>query len=123
MRYVPALVAEAFAGSRIIAFSTGNVYPYVECCSGGATEDTPAMPPPGTYANSCAARENMFQYFSRTHGTPGRLIRLNYAIDMRYGVLFDIATRVFSGTPLDLDDGPCQRDLAGRRQRAWCCGR
>ena len=102
---VPAMVAEAFAGSRIIAYSTGNVYPYVNVLQGGATEETPAMPPPGVYANSCAARENLFQYFSRTAGTPGRLIRLNYAIDMRYGVLFDIASRVFSGKPLDLAMG------------------
>jgi nucleoside-diphosphate-sugar epimerase len=102
---VPAMVAEAFAGSRIIAYSTGNVYPYVNVLHGGATEDTPAMPPPGAYANSCSAREKLFQYFSRTTSTPGRLIRLNYAIDMRYGVLFDIASRVFSGRPLDLAMG------------------
>ena len=95
--HVPALVAEAFAGSRIVAYSTGCVYPYVDVRHGGATEATPAVPPPGIYANSCVAREAMFQYFSRTRGTPGRIIRLNYAIDMRYGVLFDIATRVHAG--------------------------
>ena len=66
--YVPALVAEAFAGSRIVAFSTGNVYPWVNLSQGGATEATPALPPAGTYANSCVARENIFQYFSRTRG-------------------------------------------------------
>src|SRR5262245_23871874 len=103
--HVPALIAEAFAGSRIVTYSTGCVYPYVNVQHGGATEATPATPPPGAYANSCVAREAMFQYFSRTHGTPGRIIRLNYAIDMRYGVLFDIATRIYSGQPLDLTMG------------------
>ena len=103
--YAPALVAEGFAGSRIVAYSTGCVYPYVNVLQGGATEATPMTPPPGAYANSCVAREQMFQYFSRTRGTPGRTIRLNYAIDMRYGVLFDIATRVHTGAALDLTMG------------------
>jgi nucleoside-diphosphate-sugar epimerase len=102
---VPALVAEAFAGSRIVAYSTGCVYPYVNVHHGGATEMTPATPPPGAYANSCVAREAMFIYFSRTRGTPGRLIRLNYAIDMRYGVLHDVASRVLTGTPINLATG------------------
>src|ERR1700694_2240745 len=103
--HVPALVAEAFAGSRIVAYSTGCVYPYVDVLHGGATESTPATPPPGAYANSCVAREAMFQYFSRTRGTPGRIIRLNYAIDMRYGVLHDVATRVLAGEAIDLTAG------------------
>src|SRR5262245_10243076 len=103
--HVPALVAEAFAGSRIVAYSTGCVYPYVDVQGGGATEATPATPPPGAYANSCVAREAMFQYFSRTRGTPGRIIRLNYAIDMRYGVLHDVATKVRNGEPIDLTTG------------------
>jgi nucleoside-diphosphate-sugar epimerase len=103
--HVPALVAEAFAGSRIVAYSTGCVYPYVNVLHGGATEATPATPPPGAYANSCVAREEMFRYFSRTRATPGRIIRLNYAIDMRYGVLHDIATRVRAGEPIDLTVG------------------
>jgi len=103
--YVPALVAEAFAKSRIVAYSTGCVYPYVDVRHGGATETTPMAPPPGAYANSCVAREQMFQYFSRTHGTPGRIIRLNYAIDMRYGVLLDVASRVQAGEPIDLATG------------------
>lgn len=103
--HVPALVAEAFAASRIVAFSTGCVYPYVDIQDGGATEATPAVPPPGAYANSCAAREAMFQYFSRRHGTAGRIVRLNYAIDMRYGVLHDVAMRVYSGAPIDLTTG------------------
>ena len=103
--HVPALVAEAFASSRIVAYSSGCVYPYVDVKSGGATEATPAVPPPGIYAYSCVAREAMFTHFSRRLSTPGRLIRLNYAIDMRYGVLFDIAKRVFTDTPLDLTMG------------------
>src|SRR6476646_4933973 len=102
--YVPALVAEAFAGSRIVAYSTGNVYPFVNMHHGGATESMPANPV-GIYANSCAAREGLFHYFSRTRATPGRLIRLNYAIDMRYGVLHDIATRVLAGETIDLTTG------------------
>ena len=103
--HVPALVAEAFAQSRIVAYSTGCVYPYVDVMHGGATETTPMAPPPGAYANSCVAREQMFQYFSRTRGTPGRTIRLNYAIDMRYGVLHDVAARVHAGEPIDLSTG------------------
>jgi nucleoside-diphosphate-sugar epimerase len=103
--HVPALVAEAFAGSRIVAYSTGCVYPYVDVRHGGATEATPMTPPPGAYANSCVAREQLFQYFSRTRGTQGRTIRLNYAIDMRYGVLFDVASRVKTGEPIDLSTG------------------
>jgi len=103
--HVPALVAEAFAGTRIVAYSTGCVYPYVNVNYGGASETTPTTPPSGAYANSCVAREAMFQYFSRTRGTPGRIIRLNYAIDMRYGVLHDVAQRVFQGETLSLGMG------------------
>ena len=103
--HVPALVAEAFASSRIVAYSTGCVYPYDNVQHGAATETTPATPPPGAYANSCVAREQMFHYFSRIHKTPGRIIRLNYAIDMRYGVLHDVAWRVFRGEALDLTMG------------------
>jgi nucleoside-diphosphate-sugar epimerase len=102
---VPALVAEAFSRSRIVVFSTGNVYPFRNVHLGGATEETAPTPPPGVYANSCVAREAMFQYFSRTRGTSGRIIRLNYAIDMRYGVLHDVASRVHGGEPIDLTAG------------------
>ncbi|MGE5147639.1 MAG: NAD-dependent epimerase/dehydratase family protein [Candidatus Eiseniibacteriota bacterium] len=102
---VPATVAEAFPESRLVAFSTGCVYPYVNVLHGGATESTPADPPPGAYANSCAGRERVLEYFSRKNGTAGRLIRLNYAIDMRYGVLHDVAQKVKSGTPIDLTTG------------------
>ena len=76
-----------------------------ESISAVATETTPTIPPPGAYANSCVAREAMFQYFSRKCRTPGRIIRLNYAIDMRYGVLHDVASRVLTGTPINLATG------------------
>jgi nucleoside-diphosphate-sugar epimerase len=103
--YVPALVAEAFAGSRIVAFSTACVYPFVPVAGGGATEATPTTPPPGDYANSCVGRERIFEHFSRLHGAPGRLIRLSYAIDMRYGVLHDVARKVLAREPIDLTMG------------------
>lgn len=101
---VPAMVAEAFTEARIVAFSTGNVYPHVDVLHGGATEATPPDAR-GAYANSCVGRERMFEYFSRRHGTPGRLIRLNYAIDMRYGVLHDVAQKVRAGESIDLTAG------------------
>jgi nucleoside-diphosphate-sugar epimerase len=103
--HVPALVAEAFAGSRIVAFSTACVYPFVPVTGGGATEATPTTPPPGEYAGSCVGRERMFEHFSRRHGTAGRLIRLSYAIDMRYGVLHDVARKARAGEPIDLATG------------------
>ncbi|MCC7045674.1 MAG: NAD(P)-dependent oxidoreductase [Alphaproteobacteria bacterium] len=102
---VPAMVAEVFARSRIVAFSTGCVYPFVDVAGGGATEDVPPVPPAGDYANSCVGRERMFQYHSAKHGTPGRLFRLNYAIDMRYGVLHDVACKVRDGREIDLSMG------------------
>jgi nucleoside-diphosphate-sugar epimerase len=102
--HVPALVAQAFRGSRIVAFSTGCVYPFVPVDGNGADETMPPNPP-GEYAQSCVGRERMFEYFSRQFATPGRLFRLNYAIDMRYGVLHDIATKVFQGRPIDVSLG------------------
>jgi nucleoside-diphosphate-sugar epimerase len=102
---VPAIVAEAFRESRIVAFSTGCVYPYVSVLSQGATEETPPLAPPGEYANSCVGRERVFEHYSDRFGTPGRLIRLNYAIDLRYGVLFDVASKVWRGDPIDLRMG------------------
>jgi nucleoside-diphosphate-sugar epimerase len=102
--HVPALVAQAFASSRIVAFSTGCVYPFVPVNGKGSDEDT-APNPPGEYAQSCVGRERMFEYFSRKYSTPGRLFRLNYAIDMRYGVLHDIASKVLQGRPIDVSLG------------------
>ncbi len=102
--HVPALVAEAFPHSRIVAFSTGCVYPFVPVGGKGATEDV-APNPPGEYAQSCVGRERMFEYFSKKYLTPGRLFRLNYAIDMRYGVLHDIASKILQGTPINVSLG------------------
>jgi nucleoside-diphosphate-sugar epimerase len=102
---VPAMVAEVFKDSRIVAFSTGCVYPFVPVGSGGANEDVPPVPPPGDYATTCAGRERMFEFFSGKYGTPGRLFRLNYAIDMRYGVLHDVGRKVRDGEPIDLSMG------------------
>jgi nucleoside-diphosphate-sugar epimerase len=101
---LPALVAESMAGSRIVAFSTGCVYPFVPVDSGGATEDMP-LTPPGEYANSCVGRERILQWHSERHGTPGRLFRLNYAIDLRYGVLHDVARKVRDGEPVEVTMG------------------
>jgi NAD dependent epimerase/dehydratase family len=103
--HAPSIVAEAFAASRIVAFSTGCVYPFVPVDGGGATEETPAVAPPGDYAYSCVGRERMFEHFSTRLRTSGRLVRLNYAIDMRYGVLHDIAAKVLAGEPIELSMG------------------
>jgi hypothetical protein len=102
--HVPALVAQAFSQSRMVAFSTGCVYPFVNVDGKGADESV-APNPPGEYAQSCVGRERMFEYFSRKFSTPGRLFRLNYAIDMRYGVLHDIASKILQGKPIDVSLG------------------
>ncbi len=102
--HVPALVAERYRRSRIVAFSTGNVYGLTPVGGGGASERmVPA--PIGDYAQSCLGRERMFEYFSARHGTPGRIVRLNYAIDMRYGVVFDIASKLHRGETVDITMG------------------
>lgn len=102
---VPFMVAEHFRGSRIVAFSTACVYPFADVKGEGAPEDTPTLPPPGDYATSCVGREQMFRHASRRYGTPGRLARLSYAIDMRYGVLYDVARSVFDERPVALGMG------------------
>lgn len=102
---VPMNVAETFREARIVAFSTACVYPFVPVDGPGADESTPPMPPAGDYANSCVGRERMFEYGSRRYGTPGRFVRLSYAIDLRYGVLYDVASTVFEQRPLDLTMG------------------
>jgi nucleoside-diphosphate-sugar epimerase len=102
---VPFMVAETFRESRIVAFSTICVYPYADVDGPGSTEATPTEPPAGDYANSCVGREQMFFYGSHRWGTPGRIVRLSYAIDMRYGVLYDVASAVHAGRPIDLGMG------------------
>jgi nucleoside-diphosphate-sugar epimerase len=101
---LPALVAERYRKSRIVAFSTGNVYPLIDVTRGGADESTLAAPQ-GEYAQSALGRERMFEYGSRQSGTPVVILRLNYAIDLRYGVLRDIGTAVFERRPIDLSMG------------------
>ena len=101
---VPAFVAERFAGSRMVVFSTGNVYPLSAPESGGSTEsDEPA--PLGEYAFSCLARERLFSAGSARHGTRVAIVRLNYAHDLRYGVLTDLAVRIATKQPIDLAMG------------------
>jgi nucleoside-diphosphate-sugar epimerase len=103
--YVPGMVGEIFSKSRIVAFSTGCVYPFVSVLHQGSTEDDEPFPPSGDYANSCVGRERMFEYFSHQNKVPGRLIRLNYSIDMRYGVLHDVGSKVLAGETIDLTMG------------------
>ncbi|MBE7467125.1 MAG: NAD(P)-dependent oxidoreductase [Planctomycetes bacterium] len=101
----PTYVAQRFRRTRFVAFSTLCVYPFAPVDGpGSAPENTPPTPV-GEYANSCVARERVFQYFSERTQSPGVLARLNYAIDCRYGVLCDIGRCVLSGTPIDLRTG------------------
>ena len=101
---VPAHVARRYARARIVAFSTGNVYPYVDPASGGSVEsDAPA--PTGEYAQSCLGRERVFEYYAHERGTRSLLFRLFYAVDLRYGTLVDIAGKVARGEEVDLSVG------------------
>ena len=102
--YLPGLVAERFRHSRIVAFSTGNVYPLRSTSEGGAIESSPVSPV-GEYAQSALGRERMFEYVSQRWGTPVAILRLNYAIDLRYGVLLDIASAVYERRPVNLRMG------------------
>jgi nucleoside-diphosphate-sugar epimerase len=102
--HLPALVAQRFRRSRIVAFSTGNVYGLSPVALGGSVE-TDALNPVGEYAMSCVGRERMLEHFSRTYGTPMAILRLNYATEMRYGVLVDVARRVWAGEPVPLAMG------------------
>ena len=101
---VPVTAARRFRGSRIVVFSTGNVYPFVPVSSGGSVEEDPRNPC-GEYAQSCLGRERIFEYFSLEHATPCLLFRLNYAVDLRYGVLVDVARKVHAGKEVDLSVG------------------
>jgi nucleoside-diphosphate-sugar epimerase len=101
---MPALVARQYKNARIVAFSTGNVYPLVDTSSRGASEET-APDPIGEYAQSCLGRERMFQYFSQVNGTPVTLIRLNYANEPRYGIIVDLTLKILNDEPIDLTMG------------------
>ena len=100
----PARVAEHFRQSRMVAFSTGNVYPLVPVSGPAPTEDDPPAPV-GEYAQSCLGRERVIEFVSRQDAMPALIFRLNYAVDLRYGTLVDIARRVFAGEPVDLAMG------------------
>lgn len=102
--HLPGLVAEKFRQSRIVVFSTGNVYPLLPVVQGGASEHQ-SPGPVGEYAQSCLGRERIFQYFSQVHQTPVLIFRLNYANDVRYGVLMEIAKSVKTNKPIDLNMG------------------
>ena len=102
--FVPAMVAEHFKESRIVAFSTGCVYPLVPVATGGSVE-TDCPEPVGEYAQSCLGRERMFEFGSNKYKTPVAIIRLNYAVELRYGVLVDIALKVKNNLPVDLSMG------------------
>ena len=102
--FLPGLVAERYRESRIVAFSTGNVYGLQPISSGGATEVTP-IAPVGEYAQSALGRERMFEYGSSQWKTPVALLRLNYAVELRYGVLVDVALKVFNRDAVDLQMG------------------
>jgi nucleoside-diphosphate-sugar epimerase len=101
---VPDHCAERYLASRIVAFSTGNVYPLTPVASGGSREDD-ALAPVGEYAASCVGRERVLAWHAARHGTRIAIVRLNYAIALRYGVLTDLALRVWRGEPVALAMG------------------
>ncbi len=102
--WLPGMVCRKYRRARIVAFSTGNVYGLAPVALGGSVESDP-LHPVGEYAQSCLGRERLFEYFSRTHDIPMSLLRLNYATEMRYGVLVDLAQQVRQGCPVDVTMG------------------
>ncbi|MEX1241062.1 MAG: NAD-dependent epimerase/dehydratase family protein [Cyclobacteriaceae bacterium] len=102
--YLPGRVAERYKNSRIVAFSTGNVYPFSPVAEGGVSEDHPTGPV-GEYGQSCLGRDRIFQHFSTKYNIPTLIYRLNYAIDLRYGVLLEVAKAVAEQRPIDLATG------------------
>jgi nucleoside-diphosphate-sugar epimerase len=102
--WLPGLVCQKFRTSRLVAFSTGNVYGLSPVAHGGSLETDP-LNPVGDYALSCLGRERVFEHFSRVYQMPVTLLRLNYATEMRYGVLVDVARRVWEGRPVDVSMG------------------
>lgn len=99
--WLPSLVAARFKKSNIVVFSSGNIYPFVPIHTGGCDEETKTIPV-GEYAMSCLARERMFEYGSHTYGTNVFIYRLNYAVDLRYGVLHDISANILNGEPISV---------------------
>ena len=102
--YLPGRVVEKYRNSRLVVFSTGNVYPLTQISHGGATEST-EVDPIGEYAQSCLGRERICEHFSAQLGTPMTILRLNYAIELRYGILLDIAEKVYAEEPISLEMG------------------
>jgi hypothetical protein len=102
--YLPGLISQRFRKSRIVAFSTGNVYGLTPVALGGSLE-TDSLHPVGEYALSCVGRERIYEHFSRSLGIPMALLRLNYAVEMRYGVLADLARKILAGEVIDLGMG------------------
>jgi len=116
--FLPGLVAERYRNSRIVAFSTGNVYPLRSLSEGGAVESTP-VGPVGEYAQSALGRERMFENGSHRWGTRAAILRLNYAVELRYGVLVDIARAVFERRPISLAM-PYVNVIWQRDANSWC---
>ena len=102
--WLPGMVCQKFRAARMVAFSTGNVYGLAPVTRGGSVESDP-LQPTGEYAMSCVGRERIYERFSRVHGIPMTILRLNYANELRYGVLVDLAQRVWTGQPVDLTMG------------------
>src|SRR5215475_8371403 len=102
--YLPGLVAERYRTSRIAVFSTGNVYG-LSPVAGGGSREVDDLNPAGEYAMSCLGRERIFEHFSRANDTKMTILRLNYASELRYGVLLDVAQKVHSGRPVSLSMG------------------
>ncbi len=101
---IPSHICDRYPHCRIVALSSGSIYPFVPVASGGAVE-TESLTPLGEYANACVARERIFEYYSQNNGTPIALLRLFYAVELRYGILVDLAAKVFAGEPIDLRMG------------------
>ena len=102
---LPAFVADKFKKSNIVVFSSGNIYPIVPLHTCGCTEED-RVAPNGEYAMSCLARERAFEYAANTYGTKVFTYRLNFAVDLRYGVIFDVANKILNGEPISLST-PC----------------
>ena len=102
---LPAFVADKFKHSNIVVFSSGNIYPIVPVSGGGCTEEDKPLPN-GEYAMSCLARERSFEYAAHAFGTKVFIYRLNFAVDLRYGVLFDVADKILKGEKISLST-PC----------------